>query len=275
MGNARKSGRGDVAAVLVPCVAGGAEVKLNGDGVLRPEWLSDEELIRLVAQDDAAAFGAFYERYHRRILGYALSVLGSRAEAEDACSDVFVLVAESAGTYAGTGAARAWLYAVARNRIMKVASQRGRLRLMDPAALDTIREEVEPPVGLAPPRYGIIEDPDLDNLIKCLPAAQREVVVLVYLGGLDTAEIAKLMERTPKAIERLHERAMGIFRERLEMLGRDAASFRLERSRQCVRAAPSVVRSRRLVLVGPAVGGSAFARSRLVVKPGPAEPDPF
>jgi RNA polymerase sigma-70 factor (ECF subfamily) len=231
----------------------------NANGVPHLERLTDEELIARLAQGEAAAFGQFYERYSKKVFGYALSILRNRADAEDACSEIFVAIASSAATYAGTGSGRGWLYTVARNRIMQLAKQRGRLQPTDPAALDAMREKTEEPAGLAPPEYEVVEDPDLNNLIKCLPRAQREVVVLEYLCCLDTNEIAGLIERTPKAVERLHERSIDLFRRRLEALGRDAASFRREWSRGRVRWAP-VTRSRRFALKGPALGGGAFTR---------------
>ena len=51
---------------------------------------SDERLVEMVRQGDAAAFEVLYDRYHLRILSFCRHMLGSQQDGEDATQHAFV-----------------------------------------------------------------------------------------------------------------------------------------------------------------------------------------
>lgn len=51
---------------------------------------TDEQLIKYLSDDDAAAFTALYNRYWEKLLAKALFLLGEKEDAEEAIHDLFV-----------------------------------------------------------------------------------------------------------------------------------------------------------------------------------------
>src|SRR5258705_10459107 len=51
---------------------------------------SDERLVALIRQGDAAAFEVLYDRYHLRILSFCRHMLGSQPDGQDATQHAFV-----------------------------------------------------------------------------------------------------------------------------------------------------------------------------------------
>src|SRR5690242_16252718 len=92
---------------------------VSGAGVSPQRGMSslpDVELLRRVAEGDAAAVGALYDRYAATLLPLALRILRNRAEAEDVLHDAFVAVSDRAGQYAAErGSVIAWLVTLVRN----------------------------------------------------------------------------------------------------------------------------------------------------------------
>ena len=76
------------------------------------------------------------------------------------------------------------------------------------------RFEVEPAAPRRPPRRADL----VQQAVASLPPKQRSVVVLRYYQGLSSAEIADVMQRTTKAIERLLARGRKTLQERLSRL---------------------------------------------------------
>ena len=78
--------------------------------------LCDRDLLRRFADDDdQPAFAVVVVRHSAMVLGVCTRVLHSRADAEDACQAVFLVLAKKAGSGCRWQASVAnWLYATAR-----------------------------------------------------------------------------------------------------------------------------------------------------------------
>jgi RNA polymerase sigma-70 factor (ECF subfamily) len=77
---------------------------------------TDEGLYRRVrGRGDRRAFAQLYGRYERRLLGFILSYLPARAEAEEVFHDAFVAVLGGRELALQPGGFAAWIYKVARN----------------------------------------------------------------------------------------------------------------------------------------------------------------
>jgi len=77
--------------------------------------VTDEQLIRWVADGDASCLATLFERHHQGIYRFCLQMTRHRAQSEDLVQDVFMKVLQKAGSYRGDGSFKAWLYNVARN----------------------------------------------------------------------------------------------------------------------------------------------------------------
>lgn len=163
----------------------------------------------MIADGDAEAFAAFYERHHRGLLSFCRHTLGSREEAEDVVQHTFLAAYRQLGERERTlEAPRAWLYTVARNGCLSLLRARR----------ESGRESAEPATaGLADEVQRRADLRDLLSDVAELPEDQRSALILSELGDLSHGEIAEILGRPTAQIKAL------VFRARSALIeGRDA-----------------------------------------------------
>jgi RNA polymerase sigma-70 factor (ECF subfamily) len=87
-------------------------------GLLSKEYgtLGDERLMELVVRGDERAFGAIYDRYHRRLLNYFHRMLWhDREKAQDFLQDLFTKIAQRPASYDASRPFQTWIFSVANN----------------------------------------------------------------------------------------------------------------------------------------------------------------
>ncbi|HEV2757167.1 MAG TPA: sigma-70 family RNA polymerase sigma factor [Actinomycetota bacterium] len=145
----------------------------------------DEELLRLAAGGDQAAFSALVRRHEDRVFGIAIRMTGDRADALDATQDTFVALFRQAGSFRGDAAFTTWLYRVAVNATRDLL--RKRRRLPDPT--EELPEQTAPGT---PPEETVNLRLDLAQALAGLPDEYREAVLLHDLGAVPYEEIAQI-----------------------------------------------------------------------------------
>jgi RNA polymerase sigma-70 factor (ECF subfamily) len=77
---------------------------------------ADDHLLRRIARGDAGAWPVLVERHLGAVTGFAWTVLGDRAEAEDVAQETFVrLMRKSPDWRPGGAKLRTWIFRVAMN----------------------------------------------------------------------------------------------------------------------------------------------------------------
>jgi RNA polymerase sigma-70 factor (ECF subfamily) len=214
------------------------------------EDIETNRLILRFQAGDAYALELLYMRYFERVYGYARLLLRSFHEAEDAAQQVFANVLEALPRYEirADQPFRFWLFRITRNTSLKVLEKTGRLQLEE---TDDLERRMEAP---APRTEELsvdwLSDADLAILVERLPMAQRQTVVLRYALELSTEEIAKVLDRTPRAVRLLQHRALRTLEERLTAV-REPRGTRREMMRVRVKPLP-VLGWRRFALASPA-----------------------
>jgi RNA polymerase sigma-70 factor (ECF subfamily) len=174
----------------------------------------DPEVIRLVDQaaaGDPAAFGALYERFLEPIYRYFYYRTGQVAEAEDLTEQVFLRAWQTVSRFRWQGRPfLAWLYRVAHN--LHVNHVRAR-RLDVP-----LDENARAHQTIADPHAArqLARTIDADLLmrgIRQLTPEQQEVILLRFGEGLETAQIAKVLDKQEGAVRALQMRAMQRLRQ--------------------------------------------------------------
>src|SRR3972149_1499440 len=163
---------------------------------------SDERhLIRRAKQRDEQAFTELYRRHVDLIFRYALLRVGDEHVAEDLTSEVFTRALEGLATYEDRGAPfAAWLYRIANARVIDYWRSARRSEVsFDAAEFDVAIDEST--------RDGIAYRA-LGQALRRLTAEQQEVIILKYVEGFDTAEIAALTGRGEGAVKALQHRAL-------------------------------------------------------------------
>ena len=165
----------------------------------------DATLVAGLRAAQPQAFDAVFAAFHGRVVGYLARMLGRRDLADDLAQEVFLRLA-SAGTRLEPATRLApWLFTVAHHVL--VSHLRAHRVRQQPAA-----ELAAQPIGAT--SHGPFEalaaghtQLRVERALAALPAAQREVVVLVALEGLSTAEVARATASTEVAIRQRLSRA--------------------------------------------------------------------
>ena len=88
------------------------------------EILLDESLFPRIVSGDKTAFLALYEKCSSPVFAYALSILRSRSDSEDAMQDTFLKIRSAAHLYKPLGKPLAWIFTITRNICLMMYRQR-------------------------------------------------------------------------------------------------------------------------------------------------------
>jgi RNA polymerase sigma-70 factor (ECF subfamily) len=158
---------------------------------------TDGELVAAVLAGDRRAFGALVDRHVGRATALAQRLLGSRAETEDVVQEATLQAYLGLRELREPARFGAWFAAIAANLAkMRLRETRGRL-----IPLDGLDGRVASEDGLeARERLRAIHE-----ALAELSGSEREAVLLHYVGGLTTPEIAiRADERVGTVRVRLH-----------------------------------------------------------------------
>ena len=166
---------------------------------------SDEELVRRVQAGDTQAYRFLVERYRNQLGRYALRMLGSEADAEDALQDTFVRWYRSLAR-CQPERFRYWLFGILVNRCRTHATQRSRRQ--------AVIANDEHLVATVVARY--MDDQyewrqALEWALAQLPADQREAFLLKHVEDLSYEEMQELTKVRVPALK------MRVFRAREEL----------------------------------------------------------
>ena len=163
--------------------------------------VSDETLLVLYANGDAAGARMLTIRLVPRILGYAARLLADRAEAEDVAQEAMLRLWRVAPEWRqGDAKVTTWLYRVTTNLCTDRlrAQQRRKVLPMDTAPDVEDGAPAAETVLIAADRMAA-----LNAALAALPDRQREAVVLRHIEGFTNPEIAAVMDIGVEAVESL------------------------------------------------------------------------
>ena len=147
--------------------------------------ITDHELMRRAAENDARAFGLLAERWEARTAA-VLRRLAPAADVEDLRQEVFLRVWRAAGRYRPRAVFSTWLFRIVINVARDAARRR---RLWVPLTADAV-------VGGDSPRERC-EQREIRLLVAeslaSLPDAQREILVLKHYADLTFAQAADVL----------------------------------------------------------------------------------
>ncbi len=170
------------------------------------------ELVRLAKAGDAEAFGHLYETYLDRIYRYIYFRVTDEQTAEDLISQVFTKAWENLDRYQPSGRPFiAWLYTIAHNTVIDHYRTRK----------DTVA--IENTISLASDAPSPHEQVELhfeaENLraaLQTLTPEQQQVIVLKFISGMSTDEIAGQLKKSAGAIRALQMRALQALAKQME-----------------------------------------------------------
>jgi RNA polymerase sigma factor (sigma-70 family) len=179
---------------------------------------TDGQLLVATATDPEA-FGTFFRRHVRGVLGFFRRRGAGPDVALDLTAETFAAALEASSRYElRPEPARNWLYGIAWNKLHE-AQRRGQAeeaarRALGMAPIVLTDEGIERIEALA-------GTPALE-LMDALPGQQREAVRARVLDGRDYDEIADGLDCSPSVVRKRVSRGLGAIRSKLEELPNDA-----------------------------------------------------
>jgi RNA polymerase sigma-70 factor (ECF subfamily) len=160
----------------------------------------DATLLDALRAGDEAAFASLVARYHTRLLRFAESMVPSRAVAEEVVQDTWLGVVRGIDRFEGRSSVKTWLFHILANRARSTGAREARsVPLGEPleGRFDGSGAWNRPPEPWSDAVDArIVADKLAARVKECLPAlpaAQRQVLVLRDVEGLEATEVCDLL----------------------------------------------------------------------------------
>ena len=176
---------------------------------------SDAELLAATKRD-AAAFGEFYDRYERAVVGFFVRRTRDPELAADLTAEVFAAALVAAARYrARADTAAPWLFTIAHN-VLRSSLRRGqveararrRIGIREPVAYDA--DELERVQEL------VDRDDWAFDLMERLPPEQRDAVRARVLDERSYRDIASDLKTSELVVRKRVSRGLASLRQELE-----------------------------------------------------------
>ncbi len=171
----------------------------------------EARLVHEAQSGNADSFAQLYDAYVERVYRYVYFRVSDEQTAEDITSQVFLKAWENISRYRPSGHFLAWLYTIARNQVIDhYRTRKETVPLDEVGTLSAKGPSVDEQVQLR------FELQAMRDALQFLTEDQQEVLILKFIVGLDTHEIARQMRKGEGAIRALQMRALQTLAKYLE-----------------------------------------------------------
>jgi len=165
----------------------------------------ESKLISLSKQGDPEALASLYACYVERITRYVYSRVTDHQLAEDITSRIFLKMLEKLDTYqVGQSPVIAWLYRMAHNAVI----DHYRMKRTFVSLEDLHQAEAKQEDGIEEKLELQIKSQQLRAALQVLTEEQQRVLILKFIDGLSTREIARRLGKQPGSVRSLQMRAL-------------------------------------------------------------------
>lgn len=174
---------------------------------------TDAELIAAVLAGNVEAFSDLIRRHEDTCARFAVRMLGSRADADDALQSAFMRAFRGLSSCRDRDRFGAWLYHIVINECRTYATRRRQRELRFTPAPSVIERAVAP--GSEPEQDADIGG-HIESALGMLPADQREAFLLKYVEEMSYDEMAGITGISISALKMRVKRACDTLRDLLE-----------------------------------------------------------
>ena len=175
-----------------------------------------QDILRRAKEGDSEAFGLLYTQYYTPVYRYVYFRAKAWGEetAEDITQEIFIKAYNSFGSYSYSGKSPlAYLYTIARNILI----DKGRKKKLKMERLDledsTIEDVPDDSENRLQERMRNETEQELHSSIAQLSPDQKDVIILRFIDGLPTNEIADILKRSEVAIRQLQSKGLKALRK--------------------------------------------------------------
>jgi RNA polymerase sigma-70 factor (ECF subfamily) len=171
-----------------------------------------DDIPRLVkeAMENPAAFGRLYNHYVQPVYRYLYSRVGTVHDAEDLTSQTFMTAYESLPRYRERGYFSAWLFRIARSRMIDhLRSSKREVGLQAVEKVDAVQDALGQ----------VIQDEELRRLqiLICeLSEEEQDLIRLRYVADLSFAEMAGVLGKREDAVKKSLYRLLARLKSQME-----------------------------------------------------------
>mgnify|MGYP001791966487 CR=1 FL=1 len=174
---------------------------------------SDAELIAEVLSGDVEAFSGLVRKHQDSCIRFAVRMLGSRVDADDALQSAFMRAFRNLRSCKDPERFGGWLYQIVVNECRTHAARQRHRDLRFTSGTTAIERAVAPE-----PEADVETDVDghIETALAMLPAEQREAFLLKYVEELTYEEMSKMTSVSVPALKMRVKRACDGLRNLLE-----------------------------------------------------------
>jgi RNA polymerase sigma-70 factor, ECF subfamily len=194
----------------------------------------DENIVERLRRGDENAFRMLVRKYHASMVNFAQAFLRDRSAAEEAVQDTWIAVMSGVASFEGRSSLKSWIFAIVANKARTKARRDGRMiPFADFGAPDEPEVDLErfTPEGswTSPPGDWPAISPErivagrqlfahVMTILDTLPAAQRLVVALRDIEGMDASDVCAVLNITEANQRVLLHRGRSHIRQAIEDL---------------------------------------------------------
>jgi RNA polymerase sigma-70 factor (ECF subfamily) len=166
---------------------------------VKPERMTDEELLNSVRSGDTQSLGLLVARWERPLFRFVHRMLPRSEDARDVCQETFLRVLKKAHRFQKGSRFSTWLYQIALNLCRDQARRRkrwSRIVTRRSSIDDRFDAEPGPRVADTDPWLNVEQKEKNRAVLQALeriPPEQREVLILKEFEGLRFREIAEIL----------------------------------------------------------------------------------
>ena len=183
-----------------------------------PDASRSEALDAAVARarsGDGRAFDDIYRLLSGPLYSYLLVQTHRREDAEDLTGQVFLEAMRGVRRFTGDGSAfKGWIFRIAHNRAVDLAR---RLARRPEGPLDEA-EDLPTPITTEETAIAGVTRQQIWRAVEALPEQQRRVLALRLGAGLNSREIAEVLDKRVGTVKALQHRALSALARALEAL---------------------------------------------------------
>jgi RNA polymerase sigma-70 factor (ECF subfamily) len=182
------------------------------------QYFAEKPLILRAKAGENEAFDRLFMQHKDGVYACLWHLLGDPDQVEDAVGNAFLSAFRSLGRFRGESSFATWLYRIAINEARARIRQKRRWKLFGWRSLEEPEiEEAAVDRGDDPAEQMIRaqEEIILRKAVRALPEPYRTPIILRYMSGMDSPEIAGILKRPAGTIRYQLSRGLQILRERL------------------------------------------------------------
>jgi len=163
--------------------------------MFRKNQKNNQETLIKTVRKDPSQFGLIFQKYGESVFRYLYCHTQQLQESEDITAQTFLIAMESIQQYRCDGHFSAWLFGIARNKLMDYFRQSRHVSSL---------ENIEIPVS-CDSLDGVIRDEEiskLSELLKSLPDEDQELLRLRFVGEMSFPEMSVLLGKKEDTIKK-------------------------------------------------------------------------